>query len=114
MDIKQLTLNSIQRYYKILAKTGSVDYSQVYKLLLLTFVEELFNDEFSWFITKEDYAKLTSIIECISKNTCIVLWDKTAIHIEPIKNYLEDTPIRISEENIIKLAETDILRLTNL
>ena len=75
---------------------------------------DLFQDDFSWYITEEDYALLTSIITCISKHSCIVPYIKTAIHVEPIKNYLEDIPIRISEKDIIKLTEADIFRLTNL
>lgn len=114
MDINELTLISIKNYYKVLKSKGSLDYNQVYQLLLLSFIDDLFQDDFSWYITEEDYAMLTNIITCISKNSCIVPYSKTAVHTEPIKNYLEDIPIRISEKDIIKLTEADIFRLTNL
>ena len=114
MDINELTLISIKNYYKVLKSSGFLSYNQVYQLLLLSFIDDLFQDDFSWYITEEDYALLTSIITCISKHSCIVPYIKTAIHVEPIKNYLEDNPIRISEKDIIKLAEADILRLTNI
>ena len=114
MDINELTLISIKNYYKVLKSKGSLDYNQVYQLLLLSFIDDLFQDDFSWYITEEDYALLTNIITRISKCSCIVPYIKTAIHVEPIKNYLEDIPIRISEKDIIKLTEADILRLTNL
>ena len=114
MDINELTLISTKNYYKVLKSRGSLDYNQVYQLLLLSFIDDLFQEDFSWYITEEDYALLTNIITCISKNLCIVPYSKTAIHTEPIKNYLEDIPIRVSEKDIIKLAEADILRLTNI
>ena len=113
MDINELTLISTKNYYKVLKSRGSLDYNQVYQLLLLSFIDSLFQDDFSWYITEEDYALLTNIVTCISKNLCIVPYSKTAIHTEPIKNYLEDTPTRISEKDIIKLGEADILRLIN-
>ena len=114
MDINELTLISIKNYYKVLKSKGFLDYNQVYQLLLLSFIDDLFQDDFSCYITEEDYAMLTNIITCISKNSCIVPHSKTAVHVEPIKNYLEDIPIRISEKDIIKLTEADIFRLTNL
>ena len=113
MDINELTFISIKNYYKVLKSRGSLSYNQVYQLLLLSFIDDLFQEDFSWYITEEDYALLTNMITCISKNSCIVPYSKTAIHTEPIKNYLEDTPTRISEKNIIKLGETDVLRLIN-
>ena len=114
MDINELTLIGIKNYYNVLKSNGFLSYNQVYQLLLLSFIDDLFQDDFSWYITEEDYALLTSIITCISKHSCIVPYIKTAIHVEPIKNYLEDNPIRVSEKDIIKLAEADILRLTNI
>lgn len=114
MNINELTLISIKNYYKVLKSNGFLEYNQVYQLLLLSFIEDLFQDDLSWYITEEDYAVLTNIITCISKNSCLVPYSKTAIHTEPIRNYLEDTPIRISEKDIIKLNETDIFRLTNI
>ena len=113
MDINQLTLDSINRYHQVLKRTGFIGDHEVYKLFTLSFLDDLFKEDFSWYITEEDYALLTNIITCISKNLCIVPYSKTAIHTEPIKNYLEDTPTRISEKDIIKLGEADILRLIN-
>ena len=114
MDINELTFISIKNYYKVLKSRGFLSYNQVYQLLLLSFIDDLFQDDFSCYITEEDYAMLTNIITCISKNSCIVPYSKTAVHVEPIKNYLEDIPIRVSEKDTIKLAEVDILRLTNI
>lgn len=114
MDINELTLESLKRYFQVLKRTGNVDGSQVNKLLVLSFIDELLHDEYSWFITEDDYAILTNLINCISKSSCIVPYNNVAIHTEPIKNYLEDTPTRVSENVIIRLATEDVLRLANL
>lgn len=114
MDINQLTLTSINRYYNILSHTGYLEDSQVNKLLLLVFITELFQDDFSWFMSDDDYSRLMGIIDCISKSTCIVPYTKSAIHIKPVKNYLEDIPSRVSETNIIRLTESDLIRLSDV
>lgn len=113
MDINQLSLDSIKRYYNILKKTGTFDYEQVYKLFLLTYIGDLLSEEYSWYITEEDYSLLLNLINCISKTTCIVPYTNIATHIQPINNFLSDYAIRISENEIIRLAEEDVLRLIN-
>ena len=113
MDINELTLTSLQNYYKILKNTGYLENSQVYKLLLLTYIADLFDNSTSWYITEEDYILLTSIVDCLSKDTCIIPFNILPKHTEPINNYLEDTPTRISEDDIIRLSQDDVLRLYN-
>ena len=112
MDINELTLEAIQNYFKVLRRTGNIDTPQVNKLLLLSFIDELFQN-YGWYSTAEEYTFLMNIVTCISKTTCIVPYNKTAMHIDPINNYLEDTPIRVSEDSIIRLSHNDVLRLSN-
>lgn len=114
MDIKELTLESIKNYYKVLTKMGTIGDDQLYKLLLVVFIDDLFQEDFSWFITEDNYAMLTEIVNCISRSTCIVPNNIRPIHTYPISNYLEDTPTRISEDSIIRLAESDVIKLANL
>ena len=113
MDINELTLISIKNYYKVLKSSGFLSYNQVYQLLLLSFIDDLFQDDFSWYITEEDYTLLTSVVDCLSKGTCIIPFNILPKHTEPINNYLEDTPTRISEDDIIRLSQDDVLRLYN-
>ena len=113
MDINELTLIGIKNYYKVLKSSGFLSYNQVYQLLLLSFIDDLFQDDFSWYITEEDYILLTSIVDCLSKGTCIIPFNILPTHTEPINHYLEATPTRISEKDIIKLGEVDVLRLIN-
>ena len=64
-------------------------------------------------VPEEDYTLLTSIVDCLSKGTCIIPFNILPKHTEPINNYLEDTPTRISEDDIIRLSQDDVLRLYN-
>lgn len=113
MDINQLTLDSINRYYQVLKRTGFIGDQEVYKLFTLSFLDDLFKEDFSWYITEEDYRLMDNLITCLSKNSCIIPYTKVASHTEPVKNFLEDTPTRVSENNVIRLAEVDVLRLVN-
>ena len=113
MDINQLTLDSINRYYQVLKRTGFIGDQEVYNLFTLSFLDDLFKKDFSWYITEDDYRIMDNLITCLSKNSCIIPYTKIASHTESIKNFLEDIPTRISENNIIRLAEVDVLRLAN-
>ena len=113
MDINQLTLDSINRYHRILKRTGFIGDQEIYKLFILSFLDDLFKEDFSWYITEENYKLMDNLITCLSKKSCIIPYIKEASHTEPIKNFLEDVPTRISENNVIRLAEVDILRLVN-
>ena len=113
MDINQLTLDSINRYHQVLKRTGFISDQEVYKLFILSFLDDLFKESFSWYITEENYELMDKIITYLSKNSCIIPYTKAASHTEPIKNFLEDIPIRVSENNVIRLAKIDVLRLVN-
>ena len=113
MDINQLTLASINRYHQVLKRTGFISDQEVYKLFILAFIDDLFKEDFSWYITEEDYELIDNLIICLSRNSCIIPYTKTVSHTEPVKNFLEDIPTRISENNIIRLAEVNVLRLVN-
>lgn len=113
MDINQLTLDSINRYHQVLKRTGFMGDLEVYKLFTLSFIDDLFKEDFGWYITEETYELIDNLITCLSKNSCIIPYTKVASHTEPIKNFLEDIPIRVSENNVIRLAKVDVLRLVN-
>ena len=113
MDINQLTLDSINRYYQVLKRTGFIGDQEIYKLFILSFLDDLFKEDFSWYITEGNYELMDKIITYLSKSSCIIPYTKIALHIEPVKNFLEDAPTRVSENNVIRLAEVDVLRLVN-
>lgn len=104
MDINELTLRSLKNYYAILKRTGTLNNSQVMKLLVLVFISDLF-DEYSWYIEEKEYSFLTGIVECLAKSTCIIPFNILPKDTEPIKNFIEDIPIRISEQDVIHLVK---------
>lgn len=111
MDINELTYKSLKNYYSVLRKTGNLKCSEVYKLLTLTFINDLFDDEYSWYILEDDYHFLIDLVHRLSKSSCIIPNVDNIRNIEPIKNYREDMPTRVSEDNIIKLTQNDRIRV---
>lgn len=54
METTLKTLDSINKYFDILSKTGYVNYSVVNKLLVMSFVDALLTSPLAEFISEED------------------------------------------------------------
>lgn len=111
MDINELTYKSLKNYYSVLRKTGNLKCSEVHKLLTLTFIDDLFDDQYSWYIEPEDYSFLISLVHHLARTSCIIPNVDNIRLLEPIKNYREDIPTRVSEDNIIRLSQSDRIRV---
>jgi hypothetical protein len=66
------THKAFTRYFNTLSKLGYMNYSDVNKLLVLSFTEELLTGDLSSFVNEEDYRSITNVIYCISNNTCLL------------------------------------------
>lgn len=111
MDSGSLTLEALKNYYKVLRKKGYVPQSDVYNLVVLSFIADLYKQDFAWYIEPEDYDYLNQLIQCLGRNSCLISFSSEYIKTDPINNYLEDVPIKISESEVIKFNEEDILKL---
>lgn len=65
MEFTHEISEALDRYFSILAHTGYKSYSQVYNLLVITFIEELLCGPMSEFITEEDYKTIHNSVACI-------------------------------------------------
>lgn len=72
-ELTEISEEAVQRYFNTLAQFGYKNYSDVYKLITLLFIEEfLSSDSFSEFITEEDYRHIISALYCILGSTCLI------------------------------------------
>lgn len=113
MNIDSIAFNAIKKYKNTLSKVGYCNSIELKKALVLIFITELLKDDYSVFITEDDYSIINNTLMCLSKNSCLIDYYEYAHHVEPIKNYLLDTPIKISEKNVIRFAENNVLKLIN-
>lgn len=62
---------SLLTYFNTLSTLGYVNTKDTYKLIILSTIQELF-EEWEYFITEEDYKALTSALYCLYGSNCIL------------------------------------------
>ena len=63
--------NALNNYFSLLSHTGYKSYSEVYKLLVLSFIEEMISGDMKEYLTEEDYKYISSVMECLY-GSCII------------------------------------------
>ena len=93
--------NGLEKYFKILSKTGYVKYQSVGKLLALSLVECFLNSELNTFITEEDYNIISRFLYCIYGRDCLVPYPKFVSQEPQVGTILPNNggfqPFRITE-----------------
>lgn len=112
--MKNLTIQSyesVNKYFNALSKLGYFDYSHVYKLLLLLFVEDIIDGNFVDLIPEEDYRVIANCLYCIYGTSCLVPYQAylTTIEVSKAPNYdkfrtSEDSEFRETELNEMRIA----------
>lgn len=105
-NISGLPSKGIINYFEYLFVFGYMDYSNVYRLLTILFIDDLLQSDMKEFITQKDYKTLVNTIYCQIYNTCLfenkveVIGDMTII-----PRLTEDDIVRISEDGMIRIIE---------
>lgn len=112
-NLYEVAFQALNRYFTVLEKTGYIKEKDVNKLLLLTFIIE-FLQEYSGYITEEDYNLISRIISCMAGSSCLVPYVQYQQLSIPQESYISDLVVRLSEYNNIRHAESSTsLRLVN-
>lgn len=69
--LTEYSYNSICNYFKSLQTFGYRTYEDVFKLLVLLYIEELENGCYQSFLTEDDKKTLNSMLYCIYGTSCI-------------------------------------------
>lgn len=67
-----ITYNTLVRYFTNLSNIGYRKNSDVIKVLLLSSINKLLNNDFRGFITEEDYRKIEKALYCLYGNSCLI------------------------------------------
>ena len=62
--------NSLNNYFSLLSRTGYKSYNEVYKLIVLSFIEDIISSDIKEYLTEEDYKYISSAMECLC-GSCI-------------------------------------------
>lgn len=65
VEITDVVSKGLNSYYDSLAVLGSRPQSDINKLLILTFLEELLTEEMRFFITEDDYRTIEKAVNCL-------------------------------------------------
>lgn len=109
--ITKVTEEAVRRYFNSLFKFGYKKYTDVDRLLVLTYIEELLEHELFGFMTEEDYNEIVKAIGCIAVGTCLVDFPSYATYDDLIKNKIVDNVIRTDESGIFRVCEASITRV---
>lgn len=105
VEILNQVVESIDNYFDSLSKFGYKKQSDVDKLIVLTFIEELLSSEMRYYITEEDYRVLEQVLNCLYGSSCLI----------PYPKYVSDTSLfGLSDSNVlrIRISDSDIARVT--
>ena len=62
---------SIERYFNTLSHTGYMPYSDVYKLIVIMFVDELLNGEYKRFVSDDEHTVIHKSLYCLYGSSCL-------------------------------------------
>lgn len=108
-ELTNLSEKALHKYFNNLSKLGYLNDSEVSSILVLLFLEETLDREFSMFVTEDDYRIIQNSLSCLFENSCIGFPDYNTYDelVHKCKLYL--TP-RISEDCILRYTQDNYIR----
>lgn len=108
-DFNLITIDTLNKYFDILSKTGYVKNKEVNKVIILTFLSRLLNN-FSEYITEEDYNDIIKSVYCLSD--CLIRLPKYNVFKDSIihHKYNDGLLLRITEDNLNRFMENNMFK----
>ena len=109
-EVTNITENTVNRYFNSLSKLGYRNYTDVYKIIILTFLEELLDYDFFGFVSEEDYNAIMKAIYCLADNTCTIEFPSYATYDSIFRKSDVDLTPRVTEDGIFRTSERHELK----
>ena len=108
-DFNLITIDTLNKYFNLLSKTGYVKSKEVNKVIILTFLSRLLND-FYEYITEEDYNDIIKSIYCLSD--CLIRLPKYNVFKDSLihHKYNDGLMLRITEDNLNRFMENNMFK----
>lgn len=110
--LDNIAYTSISNYFQALSTFGYKGYKEVNKLLVLLFIEELLRSSLNIYISEEDYKAITNTLYCLFGSTCLIPYPEFIVNTSLVQALNDATP-RITENDILRFSEDELLRLVN-
>ena len=78
MEILNDVFKSVSIYFNTLTQLGYKKQTDVEKLLVYNFIEEMLTGEMRYFITEEDYRKIEQALSCLYGSSCLLPYPQYA------------------------------------
>ena len=111
LNINLEELNALDKYFDTLKQTGYYKQKDVDKLLVLDYIRELLSDNYSYYITEEDFNIIKDVLYCLFGSTCLISYPVFIKNLAVIGSNKRDGNLRITEDEILRKTENDYLRI---
>lgn len=110
--LDNLAYIGVSNYFKALSTFGYKSYKEVDKLLVLLFIEGLLRGPLSMYIDDCDYKTITNVLYCLFGSTCLIPYPEFVVSTSLVQDLNANTP-RISEDEILRFSEDELIRLVS-
>lgn len=109
-ELNEELLNSLNIYFSTLSKFGYVNYTDVNKLIVISFLQDIVEGLFTDLISEADYKVITNAINGLKGSSCLL----------PYKEYYREVSLklknnllypRITEEYMLRTSEYNNFRV---
>lgn len=111
-QVTKISEKAVEKYFSILSELGYKKYSDVNKLLVLLFIEELLSSQdFLFYIDEKDYKTITNALYCLYGKGCIIDFPTYAVFDSVIHKANTSYKPRITEDSILKGTQDVKIRI---
>lgn len=113
VEITNQVNSSLNSYFTALSQFGYKKQSDVNKLLIYIFIEELLTGDMRFFVTEEDYKLIEQALSCLYGSSCLMPYPQYSNDANLFGNMPDysNTGVRITEEKDIRITENDVIRV---
>ncbi len=70
-NLTTITSHSTNQYFNLLSYVGYLKQTEVDKLLVISFIEELLNSDLAFSITEQEYKLMMQVVFCLIGDSCL-------------------------------------------
>lgn len=110
-ELTNITQEALQRYFITLSQFGYRKYSDVFKLIVLLFIEETLLDEWADFVDEEDYRHIIQALYCLYGSTCLIDFPVYEVYDSLMHDNRRNLIPRVTEDSNLRSTECDAFRV---
>ena len=110
-ELKLIVFSALKNYYDSLNMLGYVNYEDINKILILSYIDDLINT-FPEYITNHDYNTIIKVLQCLS-SSCFISAPHFMTQESLFKdsNYYKQRQFRLSEDSLFRTTEDNDYRV---